>query len=68
MRREAGGGWDQSAASTRLWPLREAELIPALDRAGFENIETSGSMQAEPFDVNNSPDLIVAAKKNSRLR
>jgi glycine/sarcosine N-methyltransferase len=68
LRREAGGSWDQSAASTRLWPLREADLLAAVDQAGFEAVEKSGSMQAKPFDSGNSPDLIVAAKKNSRFR
>lgn len=66
LRREAGGGWDQSAASTRLWPLREADLAAALTAAGFAGMERFGSLRGGPFDPASSPDLVWTAQSNSR--
>jgi glycine/sarcosine N-methyltransferase len=65
LRRETGGDWSQSVSSTRLWPLVESGLTGALAAAGFEKIERYGSMRGEPFDKRTSPDLILAAKRNS---
>jgi glycine/sarcosine N-methyltransferase len=63
LRREPGGGWDQSVASTRLWPLPEAELAAALTAAGFGEIKRFGSLRGEAFDPASSPDLVWTARR-----
>ena len=61
LRRESGQAWQQSVASTRLYPLRQAELEAALHAAGFGNIQAYGGLNDQPFDVERSPNLVVVA-------
>jgi glycine/sarcosine N-methyltransferase len=65
LRREGGqgaGDWHQRVATTRLRPLRQAELMAALDTAGFGKITCWGDMQYAPFDPGASPNLVVTAR------
>ncbi len=59
----AGGLWDQRVFSTRLRPLRRAELTAALAEAGFPAITLYGDMQGTPFDPDRSPNLVVVATR-----
>jgi glycine/sarcosine N-methyltransferase len=62
LQRGAGEGWQQQVSSTRLKPLRQAELIDALSAAGYGQIECYGSMAWEIFDPKKSGNLIVTAR------
>jgi SAM-dependent methyltransferase len=62
LRREGVGDWSQHVAATHLWPLRQAELIPALQAAGFGEIACWGDMQGSPFEPENSGNLVVAGR------
>ncbi len=57
----AGDPWEQRVLSTRLRPLRQAELTDALKEAGFTGIALYGDMQGTPFDPLGSPNLVVVA-------
>jgi len=61
LRREGAGDWSQQITSTRLWPLRQEELVTALTGAGFAKVACWGDMQGAPFDAESSPNLIVSA-------
>jgi glycine/sarcosine N-methyltransferase len=63
--REGTGGWTQTASSTRLWPLKQADLTNAVAGAGFKILEPCGSARGEPFDPATSPDLVIVARKHS---
>lgn len=56
------GEWQQKVDSTRLYPLRKAELVPALATAGFENFVCYGSMSGEAFDPHTSGNLVISAR------
>ncbi len=63
LRRERAGDWSQQVISTRLWPLRQAELIAALAETGFDDIACYGDMTGAPFDANHSPNLVMTATR-----
>jgi hypothetical protein len=62
LRREKGNGWSQEVSSTRLWPLTEHELGPAVQAAGFGDMTLHGDMRGASFDPETSPNLIIAAR------
>jgi SAM-dependent methyltransferase len=62
LRREREGGWDQQVAATRLWPLRQTELVDALQAAGFEGIACWGDMRGGSFEPENSGNLVVSSR------
>ena len=57
-------GWTQGVTATRLYPLRQAELLTALTQAGFVEISCYGSMADVPFDPPSSGNLVVAARRS----
>jgi SAM-dependent methyltransferase len=59
----SGGPWEQRVMSTRLWPLRRAELVAALEGAGFARITLWGDMQGALFQPEESPNLVIGAWK-----
>jgi len=59
----SGGPWEQRVMSTRLWPLRRAELVAALEGVGFARITLWGDMQGAPFQPEESPNLVIGAWK-----
>jgi len=63
LKREQPGGWRQQASATRLCPLVEAELIPALTAAGFKEIKAYGNMSGAPFEAETSGNLVVTARR-----
>ncbi|HDQ70757.1 MAG TPA: class I SAM-dependent methyltransferase [Chloroflexi bacterium] len=62
LRREEAGTWEQHVTSTRLRPLRQAELTASLAEAGFDHVTCYGDMTGAPFDADRSPNLIVTAR------
>jgi glycine/sarcosine N-methyltransferase len=62
LMRVGQGDWQQKVDSTRLYPLRRDELVSALDATGFEQIGCYGSMSGEPFDPQNSGNLVISAR------
>jgi glycine/sarcosine N-methyltransferase len=68
LRRQGHGDWSQCVATTRLWPLRQAELIAALETAGFGEIVCWGDMQGSPFELEASGNLVVSGRNTRRKR
>lgn len=62
LRREEEDDWNQEVGSTRLWPLTEHELVPAVEGASFGDIRLYGDMEGAPFDPDTSPNLVVATR------
>jgi SAM-dependent methyltransferase len=65
LKREGMGTWDQRTATSRLRPLRKDELTAALSRVDFEQIICYGDMHSAPFDADESPNLVVTARKHT---
>ncbi len=63
LSREIGGSWNQSIASTGLYPLRSQEMHTALVNAGFTNIQFFGGMNGSPYDPLTSGNLVISARK-----
>ncbi len=63
LHRAGQGPWEQRVMSTRLWPLRRAELVAALEQVGFSRITIWGNMQGAPFRPEESPNLVIGAWK-----
>jgi glycine/sarcosine N-methyltransferase len=63
LKRQGTGAWTQQAATTRLRPLLEAELITTLEKTGFTQITCYGGMDGTPFDAKNSGNLVVTARR-----
>ena len=63
MAREGQAAWVQSPMSTRLWPLRRADLVPALQADGFTAVEPFGGLDGSPFDAGTSDNLVIAARQ-----
>lgn len=59
--REGQSDWRQQVTTTRLQPLRLAELAPALSEAGFVEVETYGGLTGASFDPQTSPNLVISA-------
>ena len=66
LHRRKGGGWQQQPGATRLRPLQQRELEQALMKAGFAEITYWGDMQEAPFDPEQSPNLVVTARRGLR--
>lgn len=65
LRREETGGWTQQSTSTRLRPLLQAEMITALEAAGYRAIESYGNMSGAAFERRTSGNLVVAARRSN---
>jgi len=65
LRREGSDAWSQQVSATRLWPLRQEELIAALSPAGFGEATCWGDMQGARFDPAHSSNLIVTAQRTT---
>jgi SAM-dependent methyltransferase len=62
LRRGGEGAWSQQVATTRLRPLRQAELLAALEAAGFGEIACWGDMQGSPFELESNGNLVVSGR------
>ncbi len=58
-----GETWREELRSTLLRPWRQAELLAALQKAGFVAVTCLGSMDGRPFDAAASPDLVIVAER-----
>jgi SAM-dependent methyltransferase len=63
LKRQGAGAWNQSVASTRLRPLRRAELRQALESQDYHSIVCFGDLRGAPFDADESPNLVVTARR-----
>ncbi|MBN1979246.1 MAG: class I SAM-dependent methyltransferase [Anaerolineae bacterium] len=63
LRRKGRGGWSQQVATTRLWPLRQTELVTALRAAGFGVFSYWGDMRGGSFDLEGSGNLVIGGKR-----
>jgi SAM-dependent methyltransferase len=64
LRREGGGEWTQRVTATRLWPLRNDELVQAATHAGFEEVTCWGDLQGSPFNADKSGNLVLTARRH----
>lgn len=53
--------WSVQVQSTPQRPYHQSEMELLLRRAGFREITFYGNLQGAPFDVEQSPDLVVVA-------
>ena len=68
LHRQGTEGWSQQVSTTRLYPLRQGDLLAALHIAGFTEIVCFGGMNTSPFDPAASGNLVIRAiRGNSGL-
>jgi glycine/sarcosine N-methyltransferase len=61
LKRPIGGKWTTSIHSTFLAPLLGEDLANSIAAAGFEDLQTYGSLSGEPFSPLSSENLVVTA-------
>jgi hypothetical protein len=61
LHRQGAKPWTQQVTTTRIYPLRQNELVEALRQAGFTEISSYGSMSGLPFDPASSGNLVTTA-------
>ena len=61
LHRQGTTPWAQQVTTTRIYPLRQSELLEALRQAGFTEISSYGSMSGLPFDPASSGNLVTTA-------
>jgi glycine/sarcosine N-methyltransferase len=60
LRREQDGPWEQRVTSTELRPWQRAELIQAIEQAGYGQLRCFGDMQGHVWEPE-SPNLVLVA-------
>jgi hypothetical protein len=60
---QENGEWRQLGHAGRLYPLEREELLALCEEAGLHTDAIWGSYAKEPFDVQNSADLILVATR-----
>lgn len=63
LQHESADPWKMDLSSTTLFPIGSELLREAISAAGFREIEYFGSMRGEPFNTDESSDLVVFARK-----
>jgi glycine/sarcosine N-methyltransferase len=61
LHRQGTAAWTQQVTTTRLYPLRQSELVRTLHEAGFTDITSYGSMSGDPFNLASSGNLVITA-------
>jgi glycine/sarcosine N-methyltransferase len=61
LHRQGTASWTQQVTSTRLYPLRQNELLESLRTAGFTDTASYGNMTGEPFNPASSGNLVLTA-------
>ncbi len=61
LHRSGAGGWQQRASATRLWPQRQADLLPPLAAAGFVQVQAFGGLNGAPYNPAESGNLVLTA-------
>jgi ubiquinone/menaquinone biosynthesis C-methylase UbiE len=64
LKQSRDGQWNQSVMETHLFPITRDIIFPALENAGFGNIQVFGGLTNSPFDCLTSGNLVVTAIKN----
>ncbi len=63
LHKDRSGPWVQQESLTRLFPLKQENLLPLLEKAGFHQISCFGQMGNGAFDPVKSGNLVVTAVK-----
>ncbi len=63
LNRPAGEPWRQHVSSTTLRGWEREEVVSSLTQAGFGVVRVWGDMQGASFDAQESPNLVVMARK-----
>ena len=63
LHKDGSGPWTQQESATRLFPLKQENLLPLLERADFHQISCFGQMGNGAFDPTKSGNLVVTAVK-----
>lgn len=63
LSRDEVGEWTQQVETTTLRPLLQAELLGAVEAAGFDGLACYGDMTGAPFDPETSGNLILTARR-----
>jgi hypothetical protein len=63
LKRESQGEWTQQVTTTRMRPLRQADLGKPLADAGFRNVQFYGNMVGAPFVPESSSNLVITSIK-----
>jgi glycine/sarcosine N-methyltransferase len=66
LRQEGSSPWTQQVTTTRLRPMKQANLVRGLEAGGFEDIACYGSMADTPFDSDSSGNLVIVARRSRR--
>ncbi len=64
LARGEAGSWAQQISTTRLWPMRQAELVAALSAAGFHDAIWYGDMGGAPFQPAHSGNLVFSVRRD----
>ena len=59
------GEWQVEVHTTLQPPFLEADLVAAVEAAGFREVRSYGrtAWPAEPFDRDSPPDLVIVARR-----
>lgn len=58
---QGGHKFQQRIISTRLWPLKKAQMVEFIERTGFGNIKLYGDLQGSTFNIETSGNLVITA-------
>ena len=59
---KTGAGWSSTVDSAELRPVFQDEVVSLLVEAGFSHIECLGGLAEEPFDPEQSGNLVLVAR------
>lgn len=62
LSRQDDKAFQQKLISTRLWPIKKAQLEHYLQSTGFVDIQTYGDLKGSPFDQKTSGNLVITAR------
>lgn len=63
LTRQGSTGWQQSITSTRIYPMRHAEVKDALIAGGFDDVQAFGNMSGNSFIAEKSGNLVITARR-----
>jgi SAM-dependent methyltransferase len=63
LKRKDHESWTQKVVSSRMRPILKVEQMLSLNEAGFVSSACYGDMTGGAFDYDNSPNLVVVARK-----
>jgi glycine/sarcosine N-methyltransferase len=63
LHRSGDGDWQQRISTTRLFPIKQNDLVPMMDCCGFTDVACFGFMGDKPFDPSSSENLVIVGQK-----